>query len=134
MIREEVMRMTRNYAPMVERNRRVNKEKADRAIRIIASMVDDGEKVQICTLSRRCGLSRSFFYTNADAAAALKNARMVQADIPNPPRAAASTPAVVERLEQRLIEKEEEILRLQKEKEALQKKLTRSDLWLLKKL
>ena len=50
---EEVMRMTRNYAPMVDRNRRVNKEKADRAIRIITSMVEDGEKVQICTLTKR---------------------------------------------------------------------------------
>ena len=128
------MRMTRNFAPMVDRNRRVNKEKADRAIRIITSMVENGEKVQICTLSRRCGLSRSFFYTNAETAAALQKAREAQVDIPTPPRAAASTSAAVERMEQRLLEKDEEILRLQKEKEALQKKLSRSDIRLLKKL
>lgn len=123
-----------SYAAMVENNRRINREKEERVIAMIRSMVDEKEKVMVSPVARRCRVSRSFFYTNPAVAAALCEARILQADLPNPPRRSAVSEAALEKLEDRIREKEVRLALLEKENASLKRKLQKSDLRLLKKL
>lgn len=52
------------YEKMVKLNQAESKEKIASAIAAITKMEQDGEKLQICELTKRTGLSRGFFYKN----------------------------------------------------------------------
>ena len=120
------------YSAMVERNRRVNREKEERVIAVIHTMVEEEDKVLISRVSRRCQVSRSFFYTNAAVAAALREARILQADLPDPPRGSAVSVAALQKLEDRIREKDARLAELEKENTSLRRKLKKSDIRLLK--
>lgn len=53
------------FEKMVEQNQAENREKISSAIVAIIEMEQAGERVQICELTKRTGLSRGFFYKNA---------------------------------------------------------------------
>ena len=52
------------YEKMVKLNQAESKEKIASAIAAITKMEREGEKLQICELTKRTGLSRGFFYKN----------------------------------------------------------------------
>ncbi len=63
---------------MIERNQSRNKEKRDIALSVIEAMVLNDEKVAICDLTRRTGLSRAYFYKNKEIREAVINAQKKQ--------------------------------------------------------
>jgi len=52
------------YDMMVERNRIVNTQKEQLAVKMIRAMMRDDEQVTVRELVRRTGFSRNYFYTN----------------------------------------------------------------------
>ena len=52
------------FEKMVKQNQAESKEKIASAIAAIIDMEQAGERVQICELTKRTGLSRGFFYKN----------------------------------------------------------------------
>lgn len=71
------------YTKMVEQNKKESQEKIDRAIQAIKEMLDKNEKVVVCTLVKRTGLSRAFFYKNPQVNSMLETARKKQSGMPN---------------------------------------------------
>ncbi|MBP3805920.1 MAG: hypothetical protein J6I76_18885 [Oribacterium sp.] len=53
------------YENMVIRNRQTSQEKVDKAIAVMHKMFSNDEQVVVCTLVKKTGLSRAFFYNNA---------------------------------------------------------------------
>lgn len=49
---------------MVIQNRRNSQDKVDKAIAAMNKMFNDDEQIVVCTLVKKTGLSRSFFYNN----------------------------------------------------------------------
>lgn len=123
----------RNYRPMVERNRRICREKEERTKSVIASLLSEGKKIRICDLTELCGVSRSFLYKNESVRSVLLLAKEQQAGLPFP-KEKGSGRADTAALARVLYEKDSEIKRLEKENAVLKKKLAKSDLKLLKKL
>ncbi len=63
-----------NYTNMVATNKQRSEELTTLAIGTINEMLTDGEKVEVCTLVKRIGLSRDFFYKNKKVNEAYKEA------------------------------------------------------------
>lgn len=49
---------------MVIQNRRNSQDKVDKAIAAMNKMFNDDEQIVVCTLVKKTGLSRAFFYNN----------------------------------------------------------------------
>ena len=68
----------KKYSKMVELNQKESQEKIDRAIQAIRKMVEKEEQVMVCSLVKRTGLSRAFFYKNEKVKNALQAAKKKQ--------------------------------------------------------
>lgn len=68
----------KNYERMVALNRSVNKEKVTRALQAIGTMQSQNLLVTVGELSKRTGLSRGFFYKNAEVRKGLEKAQEAQ--------------------------------------------------------
>ena len=49
---------------MIIKNRRNSQDKVDKAITTMNKMFNDDEQIVVCTLVKKTGLSRAFFYNN----------------------------------------------------------------------
>ncbi len=67
-----------NYTNMVKANKRRSQELKILALEAINEMLEDGVKVEVCSLVRRTGLSRDFFYKNKEVHEAYKMAVLSQ--------------------------------------------------------
>lgn len=67
-----------NYSNMLRLNEKLCEEKRILAIDTIRRMVRDNERITICELTKKTGLSRSFFYKNAMVNMELNDALKLQ--------------------------------------------------------
>lgn len=66
------------YTNMVKQNKLRSEEMTTRTLSLINEMYEDGEKIQICTLQKRLGYSREFFYKNTVVHEAIVSAMQKQ--------------------------------------------------------
>lgn len=66
------------YDKMVAYNREISREKAERAMIEIKKMLSDNKAVSVSALAEKTGLSREFFYKNAQVRDCLMQAREMQ--------------------------------------------------------
>lgn len=126
------------YDKMVARNRAVSKEKVERAKGAIKMLLENDEAVTVAVLVNRTGLSREFFYKNADVRSCLSLAMEQQKGMVfgRPQKAildkamASQLEAMKKQLARERAEKEE----LVKKNEKLEKALKKKDLSSLRKL
>jgi len=64
-----------NYSNMVSTRKQVSEDLTNLALQVINEMLEDGEVVSICTLMKRTGCSRDFFYKNKTVNEALRTAQ-----------------------------------------------------------
>ena len=129
---------TMKYDRMLARNRAVSKEKVERAKSAIKNLLENEEAVTVAILANKTGLSREFFYKNADVRKCLALAREQQSGMlfGRPQKAildkamAAQLDAMKKQLARERAEKEDLI----KKNEKLEKALKKKDLSSLRKL
>ena len=63
---------------MVQLNKERSQAKIDKAMKAIHKMLNNDEQVVVCTLVKKTGLSRAFFYNNEAVHAELKRAQELQ--------------------------------------------------------
>ena len=63
---------------MVLQNKERSQAKVDKAIKAIHKMLDNDEQVVVCSLVKKTGLSRAFFYKNEAVHAELQRAQELQ--------------------------------------------------------
>ena len=63
---------------MVLQNKERSQAKVDKAIKAIHKMLNSDEQVVVCTLVKKTGLSRAFFYNNETVHAELQRAQELQ--------------------------------------------------------
>ena len=123
---------------MVLRNRKVNREKKEKAILAIRKLLADEEMVSVSVLSQRTGLSREYFYKNPEVRQVLNDARGQQKGlIFTRPQKVIFDKAMAAQLEQlkRQLEKEKEnSRRVQAENVKLQKALKKKSLNMIRSL
>ena len=68
----------KNYEPMVERIRQLSREKKELACRTIKAMEKEGSFISVNALSKRTGISRSYFYQNEEIKEILKDVKRRQ--------------------------------------------------------
>ena len=126
------------YDNMVRRNRRVNKEKKERAIFAIKKLLLENEPVTVSTLAEKTGLSREFFYKNEKVREVLTKARSQQQGVvfQRPQKAIfdKAMAAQLESMKKQLAKEKDTVRSLQAENERLQKALKKKELNVLKRL
>ena len=68
----------RNTEAMISMNRNTNATKLRLALQCISDMQSEKQQVVVCELTKRTGLSRSFFYNNKEVREAVKKAQELQ--------------------------------------------------------
>lgn len=123
---------------MIEKNKKINEEKQERAIECINHMLTEERQVTVSMLVKKTGLSRAYFYNNKKVNDALKKAQSSQKGINFVKRQSVMIDKALERecdiLKKRLEQKEEEIDELKKENLKLKKMAKVRTLELIKKL
>lgn len=126
------------YDSMIEKNKKINEEKQERAIECINHMLTEERQVTVSMLVKKTGLSRAYFYNNKKVNDALKKAQSSQKGINFVKRQSVMIDKALERecdiLKKRLEQKEEEIDELKKENLKLKKMAKVRTLELIKKL
>lgn len=138
-----------NYDKMIVANREKSEEKIRRAIQAIEDMSNNGIKISVTELVKWTGLSRGFFYNNAQVRQKLQEAAgqsrvkswtFQKCDrIDNEEMEKLKKELLIRREEnQRLISERDQLLQtcdtLQKEITVLKKRVDRKEIALLKKL
>lgn len=123
---------------MIEKNKKINEEKQERAVECINHMLTEERQVTVSMLVKKTGLSRAYFYNNKKVNDALKKAQSSQKGINFVKRQSVMIDKALERecdiLKKRLEQKEEEIDELKKENLKLKKMAKARTLELIKKL
>lgn len=123
---------------MLEKNKKINEEKQERAIECINHMLTEERQVTVSMLVKKTGLSRAYFYNNKKVNDALKKAQSSQKGINFVKRQSVMIDKALERecdiLKKRLKQKEEEIDELKKENLKLKKMAKARTLELINKL
>lgn len=126
------------FERMVKQNQAESKEKISNAVTAIREMEQAGEKVQICELIKRTGLSRGFFYKNPSVRKELDRAFELQKGrtFENPRKAVLDVAMDKEiTLLKRQIEKQQKQIKdLEVENQKLKKALNRKELAFIKQL
>lgn len=126
------------YDSMLEKNKKINEEKQERAIECINHMLTEERQVTVSMLVKKTGLSRAYFYNNKKVNDALKKAQSSQKGINFVKRQSVMIDKALERecdiLKKRLKQKEEEIDELKKENLKLKKMAKARTLELINKL
>lgn len=112
---------------MVRSNHKRSQDKVNLATAAIKKMVDDEEQVVVCTLVKKTGLSRAFFYNNKAVHEELLRAQELQEgkSFVAPQRTVINKAMdrEIELLKKRMEEKDREIVQLKSENARLQKAL-----------
>ena len=122
------------YDKMVEMNHKQSEEKIQRAKTAIREMIEEEDKVTIPKLIQKTGLSRGFFYKNPEVREEVDQALQQQAGMVDR-RKKILDMAMDNRilqLEQTVAKLQREKKQLQKENEAMRKALNKRDLNLMK--
>lgn len=126
------------FEKMVKQNQAESKEKIASAIAAIIEMEQAGERVQICELTKRTGLSRGFFYKNAAVRKELDRALELQRGMTfTNPRKAVLDVAMEKQialLTKQVEKQKKQIAELEAENTKLKKALDRKELAFLKQL
>lgn len=126
------------FEKMVKQNQAESKEKIASAIAAILEMEQAGERVQICELTKRTGLSRGFFYKNTAVRKELDRALELQRGMTfTNPRKAVLDVAMEKQivlLKKQVEKQKKQIAELEAENTKLKKALDRKELAFLKQL
>ena len=126
------------FEKMVKQNQAESKEKIASAIAAIIEMEQAGERVQICELTKRTGLSRGFFYKNAAVRKELDRALELQRGMTfTNPRKAVLDVAMEKQialLTKQVEKQKKQIAELEAENTKLNKALDRKELAFIKQL
>ena len=126
------------FEKMVKQNQAESKEKIASAIAAIIEMEQAGERVQICELTKRTGLSRGFFYKNTAVRKELDRALELQRGMTfTNPRKAVLDVAMEKQivlLTKQVEKQKKQIAELEAENKKLKKALDRKELAFLKQL
>lgn len=124
------------YDNMLAINRERSKEKITSAKIAIRELMEDGERVSVPKLMKLTGLSRGFFYKNAEVRRELDDAIQQQAGTINPRRKILdqAMDSRIEQLQNQLAQLQRENAELKKENAKLHKALSRKNLNLIKSL
>lgn len=126
------------FDKMVKLNQAESKEKVASAIAAIIEMEQAGEKLQICELTRRTGLSRGFFYKNPKVRKELDRVMESQkGKVYQNPRKVVLDVAMEKQiafLNKQIEKQNKQIAELQAENEKLRKALNRKELAFIKQL
>ena len=124
------------YDKMVEMNHKQSGEKIQRAKTAIREMIEEEDKVTIPKLIQKTGLSRGFFYKNPEVREEVDRAAQQQAGMVDRRKKILdmAMDSRILQLEQAVAKLQREKKQLQKENEAMRKALNKRDLNLMKKL
>lgn len=124
------------YDNMLAINRERSREKVTSAKIAIRELMEDGERVSVPKLMKLTGLSRGFFYKNAEVRRELDDAIQQQAGTINPRRKILDQAmgSRIEQLQNQLTQLQRENAELKKENAKLHKALSRKNLNLIKSL
>lgn len=124
------------YDNMLAMNRERSREKITSAKIAIRELMEDGERVSVPKLMKLTGLSRGFFYKNAEVRRELDDAIQQQAGTINPRRKILdqAMDSRIEQLQNQLEQLQRENAELKKENAKLHKALSRKNLNLIKSL
>lgn len=126
------------FEKMVKQNQAESREKISSAIAAIIEMEQAGERVQICELTKRTGLSRGFFYKNTAVRKELDRALELQRGMTfTNPRKAVLDVAMEKQivlLTKQVEKQKKQIAELEAENIKLKKALDRKELAFLKQL
>lgn len=126
------------FEKMVKQNQAESREKISSAIAAIIEMEQAGERVQICELTKRTGLSRGFFYKNAAVRKELDRALELQRGMTfTNPRKAVLDVAMEKQivlLTKQVEKQKKQIAELEAENKKLKKALDRKELAFIKQL
>ena len=124
------------YDNMLAINRERSREKVTSAKIAIRELMEDGERVSVPKLMKLTGLSRGFFYKNAEVRRELDDAIQQQAGTINPRRKILdqAMDSRIEQLQNQLAQLQRENAELKKENAKLHKALNRKNLNLIKSL
>ena len=114
----------KNYAAMIEKNRKKNLGKAEYAKKMIHMMAGRREQVTIRALADRTGLSVSFFYKNPEIRELIRVTRLQQGSIVYEKKADV---LIYRALEQQVRMLKAEIAELEEENIQLKKKLQQAE-------
>ena len=122
------------YDKMVEMNHKQSEEKIQRAKTAIREMIEKEDKVTIPKLIQKAGLSRGFFYKNPEVREEVDRALQQQAGMVDRRKKILdmAMDSRILQLEQTVAKLQREKKQLQKENEAMRKALNKRDLNLMK--
>lgn len=122
------------YDKMVEMNHKQSEEKIQRAKIAIREMIEEEDKVTIPKLIQKTGLSRGFFYKNPEVREEVDRALQQQAGMVDRRKKILdmAMDSRILQLEQTVAKLQREKKQLQKENEAMRKALNKRDLNLMK--
>lgn len=122
------------YDKMVEMNHKQSEEKIQRAKTAIREMIEEEDKVTIPKLIQKTGLSRGFFYKNPEVREEVDQALQQQAGMVDRRKKILdmAMDSRILQLEQTVVKLQREKRQLQKENEAMRKALNKRDLNLMK--
>ena len=124
------------YDNMLAANRERSIEKITSAKIAIRRLMEDGERISVPKLIKLTGLSRGFFYKNAEVRKELEDAIQQQAGTINPRRKILdqAMDSRIEHLQSQLVQLQRENAELKKENAKLHKALGKKNLNLIKSL
>ena len=124
------------YDNMLAINRERSREKITSAKIAIRELMEDGERISVPKLMKLTGLSRGFFYKNAEVRRELDDAIQQQAGTINPRRKILdqAMDSRIEQLQNQLAQLQRENAELKKQNAKLHKDLSRKNLNLIKSL
>ena len=126
------------FEKMVKQNQAESKEKIASVIAAIIEMEQTGERVQICELTKRTGLSRGFFYKNPAVRKELDRVLELQRGMTftNPRKAVldAAMEKQIALLTKQVGKQKKQIAELEAENTKLKKALNRKELQFIKQL
>lgn len=122
------------YDKMVEMNHKQSGEKIQRAKTAIREMIEEEDKVTIPKLIQKTGLSRGFFYKNPEVREEVDRALQQQAGMVDRRKKILdmAMDSRILQLEQTVAKLQREKKQLQKENDAMRKALNKRDLNLMK--
>ena len=113
------------HEKMVLKNKVKSQEKVEKAIAEMHKLLNDEEQVVVCTLVKRTGLSRAFFYNNEIVHNKLLRIQQLQEGMsfvaPQKIIINKAMDQEIEFLKKKLVEKDKEIKNLKEENAKLQK-------------
>ena len=113
------------HEKMVLKNKVKSQEKVEKAIAEMHKLLNDEEQVVVCTLVKRTGLSRAFFYNNEIVHNELLRIQQLQEGMsfvaPQKIIINKAMDQEIEFLKKKLVEKDKEIKNLKEENAKLQK-------------